>query len=468
MIAVAVSRYFTRLSRKSGSGCAIARILTKASQPSLPLQFPTRMNVSIEERTPVDLELRIDVPAEEMTQRVDKALRERRKSVDLKGFRRGRVPLKMVQRLFGGEVLENVATTLIDEVWKDEVMDDPSRQVLGSPLATELTFDFDAPLKAVLQFSVRPEFSLPETSDVEVKRAIQTVTEEQVEDEIARRLKRSAPLVDSEGDVAVDSIVVADIQELSLEDNSPIESNRGEGQEIDLGQEDIRQEFLDALPGKKIGDQVIIDLGHEEGHDEHEGSHVHRYEVTITEIKQREEVELTEEFVDTQTAGNLKTVEEYREMIRKELESAARQVGEDVLQSEIVKALTERFEGPVPESLVDSVVSDMIQQEQKRSGATITREEIEDVAVDRAKWMLMADRAMEELEITLTDADWDEEFERFADNGPGSADMVRQFLQSQPQLMDNIRERIVNRKLFTALAERFTVVEVPFEEMDEE
>ena len=67
-----------------------------------------------------------------------------------------------------------------------------------------------------------------------------------------------------------------------------------------------------------------------------------------------------------------------------------------------------------------------------------------------------------------TDEDWDEEFERFADNGPGSADMVRQFLQSQPQLMDNIRERIVNRKLFTALAERFTVVDVPFEEMDQE
>lgn len=424
------------------------------------------MNVSIEERTSVDFELRIDVPAEEMAQRLDKALREQRKTVNLKGFRPGRVPIPTVKRLYGGTVLEKVATTLIDEIWKDEVADDPSRHVLGAPLATELSFDFDQPLKAVLQFSVRPEFSLPDTSDVEVKRAVQTITEEEVEEEIQRRLKRSAPLVDSEDAATNDSIIVADIQELNAEDNSPIEGNSGEGQQIDLGQEDIRQEFRDALPGKKVADQVIIDLGHADAHDGHEGAHVHRYEVTITAVKEREIPQLTEEFVDTQTAGNVETIEDYRDMIRKELESAASRVGEEVLQAEIVKVLTEKYDGPVPESLVDSVVSDMIQQEEKQSGVAPTREDLEEFAIERAKWMLMADRAMEELEISLTDEDWDEEFERFADNGPGSADMVRQFLMSQPQLMENIRERIVNRKLFTALAERFTVVDVPFEELD--
>lgn len=434
------------------------------------------MNVTVHERTSVDLDLEISASAEEMEPRLTQALRAQRKNVNLKGFRPGKVPLQLVRKMHGETIAAGVAEEMISEAWREHVGDNDEYRVLGSPRITKLDFGFDSDFQAVLRFGVRPEFELSDTSAKAVRRLVRPVSDEDVEEEIERRRLRVAKLVETETPADEDSVVTIDIQEVDKESDTPIIGRRDEDQEIDLKDERLREELREAIVGKTVGDAFKVDLPHQHGEDEgHDhDDHVDRYLVTVKQVRHRLLPELDEAFVKEQTADNVETVEDFRGMIRSELEEASRRLGEDFLREEIVREMIEAHQFEVPETLVETVLDDMEEDLAKRIGGELPpdfdregfRESRREVAVQQARWMLIQDRVVEEVGMELSDEDMDIEFERMAASGPGTADMIRQFVQAQPQLLQGIQQRALSRRLFDSLAGRFRVEEVSPEELE--
>lgn len=434
------------------------------------------MDVTLHERSAVDRELEIHVPFAELEPRLSAALKEQRKKTNLKGFRPGRAPMPLVRRMHGEQITFQIAEEFISEAWREHADDD--LDVLGGPQLVELDTALDKDLRAVLRFGVRPTIEIKDDlSDETVRRITRPVTDDDLEAEIQRRLARDAKLEESDEPADETSVLIVDVQALD-ESGTPIIGQRDADREVDLSEDNLRPEMREALLGKKAGDEFRIDLDHQheddEGHDHDD--HTDRLQVTVKTVRRRDVPALDEDFVSTITAGMQTSVEEYRETVRRELETAARRMGDDVLREDIIQAFLRSHDFDAPEALVDSVLDNFEQDLARRIGGELPegfdtsgyRAAQRPQARQVARWSILHEQLLKDFEIELTEEDFEAEFERLAENGPASADMIKQFIQAQPGMLGNIRERLVSERLFGQLESRFTVRELTPEEYQAE
>lgn len=436
------------------------------------------MDVTINERSPVDFELDIRATHDELEPRLNEALREQRKKMNLKGFRPGRVPMSLAKKMYGEAIAAQVAEEVIGEAYRDEIADDESRNVLGQPRLVELDYAYGGDLHAVVRFGVKPAFDIADLSGTTVNRLVRPITDEDIDEEITRRLRKDAVLSPTDEPVTGDDVAVIDLQRVDRQSDTPIIGERQEGQEVELDDERLRPELRDALLGKKAGDTFKVDLPHQHGPDEgHDhDDHVDRFLVTLNEVRQRELPELDAAWVKEHTADQVETVEDFREMIRGEMKQAWERMSGEMMREEMVRALLEGHDFPVPESMVESVLDEMEEDVAKEYDGKMPqgfdragfREASRENAQAQVRWMLLQDRVMEEAAIELTDEDYEAEFERMAESGPFDAAMVKQFVAQQPQLIQGIQQRMLNDRLFAALEPRFTVVEKTQEDFEAE
>ena len=434
------------------------------------------MDVTINERSPVDFELDIRATNEELEPRLNEALNAQRKKMNLKGFRPGRVPVSIAKKMYGEAIAAQVAEEVVGEAYRDEVAEDDSREVLGQPRLVELDYEMGSDLHAVVRFGVRPTFEVADLSDVKVRKLVRDISEEDIDEEVQRRLRRQATLTPTEDAATEDDVVVIDLQRVDKESDTPIIGERQEGQEVELDDERLRAELKDALIGKKAGDTFKLDLPHQhaedEGHDHDD--HVDRFLVTVQDVKQRELPELDEDFVKEQSAGQIETVDAFRDMLRGEMVQAWDRMSGEMMREEMVRALLENHDFPVPETLVDTVLDGMEEEVAKKNEGQLPagfdrsgfRGANRENAESQVRWMLLKDEVMEQEDLELTEEDFEAEFERMAENGPFDAATVKQFVAQQPQLLEGIQQRVINDKLFDVLAKRFDVVETTQEEME--
>lgn len=436
------------------------------------------MDVTLHERSPVDFELEVRATSEELEPRITEALRAQRKRTNLKGFRPGRVPMSIVRKMYGSAIALQVAEQVVTEAYRDEVDENDELDVLGAPRLVEFDYDIGQDLRAVLRFGVRPAFEIADLSDAEVRRLMRTVTEEAIDEEIERRRRRAAERIPAEDEpVGEDSLAVLDVQPVDRASDMPIIGQREENQEVDLADSNLREELRSALLGKKAGDTFKVDLPHLHGPEkEHEGEHVDRLLVTVREVQHRELPELGEAFIEEQTAGQVETLEAFREQLRAEMEAAWHRMASDLMRGEMIEKTLERHDFPVPEAAVEALLDEMLEEAAEQAGGELPegfdaegyREARREEAERQLRWMLIREQLLEEEGIEIGEADYEAEFERMAESGPFDAAMLRQFVAAQPQLIGGIRDRILNDRLFAALERRFSVVEKPFEELEDE
>ncbi len=434
------------------------------------------MDVTINERSPVDFELDIRATNEELEPRLNEALNAQRKKMNLKGFRPGKVPVSIAKKMYGEAIAAQVAEEVIGEAYRDEVAGDESREVLGQPRLVSLDYEMGSDLHAVVRFGVRPTVEVADLSAVQVRKLVRDISDEDIEEEVQRRLRRQATLTPTEDAATEDDVVVIDLQRVDKASDTPIVGERQEGQEVELDDERLRSELKDALVGKKAGDTFTVDLPHQHGPDEgHDhDDHVDRFLVTVQDVKQRELPAFDEDFVKEQSAGQVETVDAFRDMIRGEMKQAWERMSGEMMQEEIVRALLEKHDFPVPETLVETVLDGMEEEIAKKNEGQLPagfdrggfRGANRENAESQVRWMLLKDEVMEQENLELTEEDFEAEFERMAENGPFDAATVKQFVAQQPQLLEGIQQRIINDKLFDALMQRFDVVETTQEEME--
>ena len=436
------------------------------------------MDVTINERTPVDFDLDIRATHDELEPRLNAALKEQRKKMNLKGFRPGKVPMSLAKKMYGEAIAAQVAEEIIGEAYRDEVAESEERDVLGQPRLVELDYEYGGDLHAVVRFGVRPEFEMADLSGTTVNKLVRPIKDEDVDEEIERRLRKGAGLVPTEDAATETDLVVIDLQRLDLASDTPIIGERQEGQEVEMDDERLRSELKDALVGKKAGDTFKVDLPHQhgpdEGHDHDE--HIDRYLVTVKEGKQRELPELDEDWVKEHTAEQVETVEAFRDMIRTEMGQAWERMSGEMMREEMVRALLEGHDFAVPESLVESVLDEMEQNVAKENDGQLPpnfdragfRQVSRENAEAQVRWMLLKDRVLEDADVELKDEDYEAEFERMAESGPFDAATVKQFVAQQPQLIQGIQQRMLNDRLFAALEPRFSIVEKTQEEIEAE
>ncbi len=433
------------------------------------------MQTTIHENTPAEYTLEIRVEAEELEPRLDKALRAQRVQTQMNGFRKGKVPLSLVKKMFGNTIGLQVAEQHVQEVFQQEVQDNGEYNVMGQAKITALEFDSEGDLNASISFGVFPKVTLKELEGEEVEMLVYEITEVQIEQEIEQLRMRHAELAPLDDDEVVgeQDYVLIDVQQLDASSGTPIIGEVDKDVSFFLDDERLREELRDELLGRKEGDSFRAELphiasAHEGAEHAHAGEHTHFYEITIKEAKHRDLPELDEAFITEVTEERVKDEAELRSLIRTELERQWKEQEQNFTRGKIMKRMLDLHPVTVPASAIDSFLDAFVSDVRRRNEGNLPDDFDEelfrganrDEAEQQARWMLIRDQFVAVEGIEVTDADMNAFYAKRAEEMEEdiTGEQLRQVYQSMENLKDQIEQQLLSDKVFARLKERLDMV----------
>jgi trigger factor len=445
------------------------------------------MDTTISKASPVEYELELHATAEDMEPKLKEALKEQRKHMDVQGFRKGKVPLGLVKKMHGDRIGYKVAEEFVQEAFETEVDDSDDIEPLGQPTITELDYEVDEDLRAVVRFGVRPEVDLQDVSTEQISMLEHEISEEDVEEEIERLRTEEADLLPMEDEPAgEEDFVNIDLQRIDPQTDTPIIGDKDEDLSFFLDDERLKEELREALVGKKAGDTFRVQLP-QDPHDHDHGpggpDHDHGeeedrlYEVTVNDVKGRDLPPFDEAFVRRISEQEFEDPEAFRAEVRRQLQEQWDEQAREMVQGEIIDKMLELHPVPVPESVIETYLDSFVKQVEEEHDGELPDDFDEEHfrnrnrrdAEKQGRWMLIRDKIIEEEDLEVSD---EELQDFFADQAAGddevSAQQIEQFYRQMPRMMDRVKQQILSDKVYDLLIERFDVQRKSRDEFEEE
>ena len=438
------------------------------------------METTITKSTPVEYEFEVHATADDIKPRLNKALRQQSNNMDMKGFRQGKVPLGMVKKMYGEAIGYQVAEEYVQEVFEDTMEERDDIEPLGQPLLTELDYEVDGDLHAVIRFGVSPEVELKDLSDEEVPVLKHEVTEEDVEEEIENIRTKEADLMPVDDDPAGEEDWVSiDLQRIDPSTDTPIIGDKEEDLSFFLDDERLKEELRAALVGKQAGDTFRVRLP-QDAPPEQGGAGAEDeerlYEVSVNDVKRRDLPPIDAEFVRRVTEGEVEDPETFRQEVRDRLEQAYEEQSREMVQGEVIDKMLDLHGVPVPDSVVEKYLDSFVNQVRERNDGELPddfdepafRQRNRSDAEKQGRWMLIRDEVIDQYGIEVSDEDLLHYLNRHADEGETISEAeLRQYRATMPQMMERVRQQILSDKVYDTLLEQFDTQEKTLEEFQD-
>ena len=410
-------------------------------------------------------ELIIDVPADEVAKAYTRVTANYRRYAKIPGFRAGKVPESIVRRKFATEIRKEVIDSLLPESFNRGVAEMNARPV-GQPQVTELTVDADAPLHAKAVFEVLPEFSIEGYQEVKVDKPSVEVTDDEFKHELEMLRDSRATVEPVEEDRPLTDGDWAEISyKGELEGETEAAPLIGENSLVEIGGKDTVAAFSDALRGAKPGQELKAEVVYPADYSEARlaGKTV-AYEVQVKAIKKRTLPELNDDF-----AKELGAYESYADLetrVREHMANRKRHSVEGETKDRLFAALNERFQFPVPESLVQEQIDTRLERglralaNQGMSAEQMRKLDFErlriaqrDSALAETKTSILLGRIAAAENLSITDEEVDDELQLISYQSREPLETLKARLTQEGGLA-KIREQLLKEKTATLLYDR--------------
>lgn len=413
----------------------------------------------------VTREVVIDAPAEDVAKAFRTVTRNYQRYAKLPGFRPGKVPESVIKRKFANEIRKDVIDGLLPERFSKGVKELGLR-VVGQPQVTELTIEEGQPMHVKAVFEYMPEVSIEGYEQVVVNKPSVEVTEEEFQHEIEQLRESRATIEPVEEDRTLTDGDWAQISYSGkLTDDPEAAPIAGEDTLVEVGGKDTVQAFTQVLRGAKAGQELKAEVIYPEDYPEAklQGKTVD-YELTVKAIKKRIVPELNEDFA--KEMGNYESLAQLENAVREHMANRKKRSVEAETKDRLFAALVEKFQFPVPESMVQEQVDARLERglralaaqgmnpEQMRKldfGRLRTAQR--DSAVAEVKAHLLLDRIAEKEGVSVSDEELDRELQMAALQSREPYETLRQRLTEDGGLA-RIREQLKREKTASLMYER--------------
>ena len=410
-------------------------------------------------------ELVLDISAEEVSKAFRNVTRNYQKYAKLPGFRPGKVPEAVVRRRFANEIRKEVIDGLLPERFSNGVRELGIRPV-GQPQVTELTVDEGQPLHVKAVFEYLPDFSIDGYEQVVVDKPSVDVTDEEFAHEIAQLRDSRAVVEPVEEDRP---IVDGDWAEISyngrVSDDAEAAPIKGEDSLVEVGGKDTVEAFTQVLRGAKPGQELQAEVIYPADYPEArlQGKTV-AYDVTVKAIKKRTLPELNDDFA--KELGNYESLDDLQSRVREHMANRKRRSVEAETKDRLFASLVNKFQFPVPESLVQDQIDARLErglralaaqgmnpEQMRKLDFTRLRGAQRDSAVAEVKANILMDRIAEKEGVTVSDEELDRELQLAALQSREPYETLRQRLTDDGGLA-RIREQLKREKTASLLYDR--------------
>ena len=273
------------------------------------------MSVQVEKLEKNMAKLTVEVPAEEVEKALQAAYMKEKNKISIPGFRKGKVPRAMIEKMYGAAVFyEEAANILIQDNYA-AAMEESKEDIVSRPTIDIVQIESGKPFIFTAEVAVRPEVTLGKYKGVQVTKIDTTVTDEEVEAALEKeQQKNSRTVTVTDRPVANGDTAVIDFE--GFVDGIAFEGGKGENHPLEIGSHSFIDTFEDQLVGHNAGDEVEVNVTFPEKYQAADlAGKPAVFKVKINEIKAKELPELNDEFASE--VSEFDTLAEYKENILK-------------------------------------------------------------------------------------------------------------------------------------------------------
>ncbi|MDH5588604.1 MAG: trigger factor [Gemmatimonadota bacterium] len=419
------------------------------------------MQVSVEEHARWRRSLSVTVPSAAVAAEEGKAAQALAARLNMKGFRKGKVPPGMIESRFGNALRQETMDRVISDAYRTALKQEDLNPISEGELE-DVAYEPGGDLVFRISFDVQPRFDPAQLGGFKIERPLATVEASHVDQVLARLQQQNGawkPM--AEGAPEDGDLVSLKVRRLDGIDEGERAAVEPRDYQIILGQGDAIPDIEAAIKTLALGETGEFTVAFpDDFEDEERRGSKETLEITLVERKERELPELDDGFA--KQAGPFETLEELKSKVLEDLEKDAKHQAEQVVRARLLDALIEANPFDVPDSMirryVDSLLGDQkgLDPEKVESIHASLRPEAERVV----KRLLMVDRIAETQSLEATEEDLDERIEKIAADNASTAAQVYAGLQKAGRLHELERD-ITERKVFDFLAEQSEITDVP-------
>ena len=386
------------------------------------------MSVQVERLEHNMVKLTIEVSEDKLAEAMKHSYNKQKNSIRIDGFRKGKVPYAMVERMYGPEIFYDDAS---DELISSEYP--VALEEFGEEVASVPTIDIEQlekgkPFIFTAEVAVKPPVELGKYENIQIQKIDDTVTEEDIDEAVDKERDSNARIVTvdraiKEGDTAV-------IDFTGYMDGEEFEGGKGEGYSLNIGSHSFVDTFEDQLIGHSAGEEVEVNVTFPDDYQSEElAGEPAMFKVVIHEVKERQLPDADDEFA--QDVSEFDTLAEYRDSLKEKIAEDKRKQGRIDQEDEALKKIVDNSKMDVPDAMVDTQVRQMmrdLEQNLAQTGISMpmyfqytgttedeVKERFEEQADEQIRTTLVVEAIADAQNIEVSDDEVDEELKKTAE-----------------------------------------------------
>lgn len=315
------------------------------------------MSLQVEKLEKNMAKLTIEASAEEFDKAIQKAYHKNKNKINIQGFRRGKAPLELIEKMYGPEIFyEDAANEIIPAAY-EKAAEESGLEIVSRPEINVVQIEKGKPFIFTAEVAVKPEVTLGEYKGIEVEKKEITVTDEEVMARIDREREQNARIITVEDrPVQMNDIAVIDFE--GFVDGKPFEGGKAEDYSLTIGSKSFIDNFEEQLIGKSVGEEAEVNVTFpEDYHVKELAGKPALFKVKIKEIKYKELPELDDDFA--QDVSEFDTLDEYKESIRAKIKETKEKELKTARENEVIDKIIENAKMDIPEPMIETQVSQM-------------------------------------------------------------------------------------------------------------
>ena len=400
------------------------------------------MSLQVEKLEKNMAKLTVEVPAEEFEKALTAAYNKNKGRFNIPGFRKGKAPRAMVEKMYGAGVLyEDAVNEALDATYGDAV-EESGLDIVSRPEISVVQVEKGQNLIYTATVAVKPEVTLGEYKGIEVTKATAEVTEEDIEAELKKVQEQNSRLVTVE-DRAVEDGDQTVIDFEGFVDGKPFDGGKGEDYPLTIGSHSFIDTFEEQLIGKNIGEACEVNVTFpNEYHSTELAGKPAMFKVTVKEVKRKELPELNDEFAGE--VSEYDTLEEYKNDIKEKVAERKQKAAATENEDHVVEKVVENAAMDIPEPMIDSQVNNMVNdyarrmqsqglsldQYMKFTGMTIEtlRDQMKPQALKRIQTRLVLEAVAKAENIVVSDEAVEKEIATMAESYKMEVSQIKEYL----------------------------------------
>ena len=404
--------------------------------------------------------LDIAVPVDDVRPHLENAYQSYQKKVRIEGFRKGKVPLSIIQKRFGKAIEAEVVDQLIQTFFKKAV-EEENLDLVAPGTVKDITFEEGKPFQFTAEVEIEPVVEITEYKGLKLEKEIMKVTKEDVAQVISMFREQKAERRPVTEGAQKGHVIEGDVQAVEAS-GVPIIGQKWEDRVIELGQPPLGDKVEDQFLGAVKDEERRFSIKQpEQDPNGNMQEKEHYYVMKIKSVQEKILPVLNDDFA--KEVGEFVSFSEMEDKLKEDLQARREQDAEQVLDRKLIDEIIHKNDFDLPEVMVSNALKMMWEDHQKQHNDEVDEETFRNEnrvqTVWNLKWHLLWHRLAEAENIIITDEDIDARIDLIAKANPKEEKKVKTMLKDKKR-RDHLKENLLEQKVLQFLKENARIKEV--------